>query len=35
MEKPRWRRPNSKGHFGIVTGKSWLSLTQEEWLRDL
>jgi hypothetical protein len=32
MDKPRWRRPNSKGIFGIVSGKSWQSLTREVWL---
>ncbi|HEV7690479.1 MAG TPA: hypothetical protein VGO52_06645 [Hyphomonadaceae bacterium] len=23
MEKPRWRRPNENGNWGIVTGQSW------------
>jgi hypothetical protein len=23
MPKPQWRRPNSKGNWGIVTGVTW------------
>ena len=23
MTKPRWRRPNAKGNWGLVTGTQW------------
>ncbi len=30
MAEPRWRRPNPQGHWGIVTGVSWLRRTAAE-----
>ncbi|TLP42179.1 hypothetical protein FDK21_20150 [Cohaesibacter sp. CAU 1516] len=26
MDKPRWRRPNSAGNWGIVSGNAWKSI---------
>jgi hypothetical protein len=30
MAEPRWRRPNEKGHFGIVTGVGWKRVAVDE-----
>ncbi len=30
MRTPRWRRPNSKGNWGIVTAIGWVTLSQRD-----
>ncbi|HCX69130.1 MAG: hypothetical protein CMI61_16175 [Parvibaculum sp.] len=29
MEVPKWRRPNSAGNWGIVSGRDWVMLDDE------